>query len=83
MNNVAELIRQDLDFDMPRFFDIFLQIKIRISEGRPGLPGGDRYRFRLFFPTMGDAHTPSAAAAGSFQDYRIANVFGNFESLLR
>jgi hypothetical protein len=82
MNDLAVLVSQYLKFDVPRMFDEFLGINIRCAKGLLSLAARRLVSVQKFFLLVYDAHTPPAAARGSFDDQRKSNFLSFFRELL-
>ena len=79
MNDVAEIVRHELDFNVPRVLDVLFDINVSVAER------SRRFGFRLIEPgnklfvVSGDAHSASSAAGCRFDENRIAELSGDFE----
>ena len=81
MNRIAVLIRQHLDLDMAGVFEKFFEIDRRVRERRVGLLTGRINRIHKRGFRVDDAHAAAAAAAGRFNDDRIADRARDLDDL--
>src|SRR5690348_17112011 len=79
--DVAEFVRQDLKFDMPRRADELLEVDIGGGEGGAGLRLRLREQPRQILGALDHAHAVSSAARGSLEDDWVAYLGGELESL--
>ena len=76
VDDIAVFVAQDLNLDVTRAFDEFLDIDRRVAEGRLGFGGGHGEGRAHLFARANDAHAFSAAARRSFEHHRIADLGG-------
>ncbi len=78
VTNVAVMVGDDLDFDVPRIADITFQVDAPIAKRGLGLRPrlGDGRRQRLFID--GDPHSLAATTGGRLDQDREADRPGNF-----
>src|SRR5665213_1130154 len=82
-DDVAIVIAQYLELDVPRAFEEFLHVHRVVAEGRHGLGLGDRDRAQQRAFGVHHAHAATAAAARGFDDDRIADIAGDAQVLFR
>src|SRR5437867_12652182 len=73
VDDVAAAVAQDLEFDMVRIFDEFLDVHAGIAEGLFRFAAGGVVAFDQGDVVVGDAHTPTAAAGDGLDHDRIAD----------
>ena len=76
IDSVTLTVRQYLDLDVARIFQVFLHVDHVVIESRFRFRFGHGDRLRQFGVATHNAHTATAAAAGGLDDHRIANAFG-------
>ena len=82
VNNFAALVPEDLEFDVMRFFDIFLKIDIRVSEGFFCLhPCGEK-TFHEADVVVGGSHSFAPATRDGLNHYWVADLFSGFDGFL-
>jgi hypothetical protein len=81
MQSLAVRIGQNLEFDVPRFLDVLLDINRAVAEGLFGFAAGDVVFLCKRNVVVGDAHPASAAARHRLDDDRIADLAGNLYGL--
>ena len=74
------LVAQDLDFDVARIGDEFLDEHAVVAETRFRLRAGARETFRHLGFAEGDAHALAAAAGGGLDHHRVADLLGDLRS---
>ena len=74
IQRILVLVGKHLDFDVPRFLQVFLHVHRGIAEGRLrfGARGIDRMNQCCF--GMHDAHAAAAAAARRLDDHRVTDL---------
>ena len=77
MHHVAVAVGHDLQFDMARLVEIFLDIDSIVAEGRPGFRPGEAPGFFQPFGAGGDLHAASTTAGGGFDQHGVANAVGD------
>src|SRR5216110_3121608 len=82
MDDVSAVIGQDLELDVMRVLDEFLDVYPGIAEGPFRLGPRGVITLHEGNVVMGNAHAPSAAAGDGFNHDRIANSPGIRERLL-
>ena len=82
MDHVAVLVAQDLDFDVARIGDEFLDEDAIVAEARFRLRARARKTFGDLAPAEGDAHALAAAAGGGLDHHRVADLVGDGDRLL-
>ena len=82
MNDVAVLVAEHLDLDMPRLLDIFLDEHAVVAEARLGLRLRRDEAFLHLLAAIGDAHALAAAAGAGLDHHRIADLVGDLDRLL-
>ena len=82
MHDVAVIVGEHLELDVPRLLQELLHVDLRIAEGgeRLGLRDADGIQERGV--GVHHAHAAAAAAAGCLDDDRIADVLGDAEVLV-
>ncbi|CNU80152.1 Uncharacterised protein [Salmonella enterica subsp. enterica serovar Bovismorbificans] len=76
IDSVALAVRQHLNFDVAWIFQVFFHVYHVVAESRFRFRFGHGDGLRQFSIATNHAHTAAAAAAGRFDDHRIANTFG-------
>ena len=66
-------VREDLDFDVARLFEIFFEIEAGVAEGIHGFGGGITVRGSEFGGAGNEAHAFAAAAGDSFEQHGKAH----------
>src|SRR3989338_6913003 len=82
MKNPSVFIAQNLDLNMPRLLDIFLDINIGIAEIRLSLSLGSHQPRSQTDVIVANPHTFTAASGSSLDDNRITYALGNFYRLI-
>src|SRR5215471_15674082 len=72
--NIPMLVAKDLEFDMPRMFDILLHIKIAVAESCGSFLLCLPVKSRQILLTAHDAHAASAPTRGRLDDHGIAHL---------
>src|SRR5690606_38902831 len=83
MHGVALAVAQDLDLDVPRLLQVFLDIDGIVAEGALRLGAGGRDGYRHLLVVAGDFHAAPAAAGGGLDDHRITDLIGEPDRLRR
>src|SRR5262249_36573431 len=78
----AVVVAEDLELDVPRVLDVFLEIDIADADRRFGLTLCRLERLAQLARRADDAHAASAAAGDSLDDDRKAEVLCDFLRLL-
>ena len=81
INDVAVLVAQHLDLDVARIGDEFLDEHAVVAEGGLRLRLRAREAFHHLGFGIGNAHALAAAAGGSLDHHRIADVVGDLHRL--
>ena len=76
VNDIAVLVRQDLEFDMVRAFDIFFDEDAAVAECRLGLTRGHVHILAQFLVRPHDAQPASPASGAGFDHDGIAGAAG-------
>ncbi len=79
MDDVAVVIAEHLELDVPRRLDVFLDVHVADAEGRFRFALRRLHRVRQFGRGSDDAHAATAAAGGGFDDDRITDLFRQLE----
>ncbi len=74
MNEPAVMVAKNLDLDVPRTFDIFLDQQSAVPEGAFGLPARGGQSFGKCGSITDDAHPAPTTAGGSFNEQRKTNA---------
>ena len=82
MHGVFMPVGEDLDFDMARLLEVFLEVDHGIAERGLGLGASQGHRVEQRRFGVHDAHAPSAAAPGGLDDHRIADLARDAHDLL-
>ena len=82
MDDIAVLVAEHLDLDMPRLLDIFLDEHAVVAEARLGLGLRRVEAFLHLLAAIGDAHALAAAAGGRLDHHRIADLVGDLDRFL-
>ena len=82
IERVAERVGQDLDLDVPRLDDEFLDEHPVVAERVLGLVAAGREALEGLLVVVGDAQALAAAAGGRLDHHRVADVAGDFDSTL-
>src|SRR4051812_6111482 len=82
MDDRSEVIAEDLELDVARRFDVFLDVHVGDAERRLGLALRGLDRVRQFARGADNAHAAAAAAGGRLDDHREADLFRQLERLL-
>ena len=83
MDHVAVCVRQDLDFDVPRPGDDFLEEQGSVSEGGLGLAAAALERLRHLFRAIDQTHPAPAATGRRLEHDWIAEVASQSRCLSR
>ncbi len=83
MDGLALAVAQHLDFDVARLLQIFLDIDGVVAEGGLGFAARGRQRGGKFGRAARDLHAAPAAAGGSLDQHRIADLAGDLARLPR
>lgn len=78
---IPETVGQDLDLDMARIFQVFLQIDVGISEKALCLRTGHVHGVDQRCFGMDDAHPASTPSTRGLDDHRVADGLGNQHDL--
>ena len=83
IDRVAVLVGKDLDFDVARILEIFLDVHRRVAErglrfGPGGIDRVEKCGFRVHH-----AHAAAAAAARRLDDHRVTDLAGDLDDFLR
>src|ERR1039458_1159387 len=79
--DVAVLVGEDLEFDVPRRLDELLEVQIGRAESGAGLVLRLRKQGRQILGPVDHAHAAPAATRGGLEDDGIADSGGHFERL--
>src|ERR1043166_557981 len=82
VERLAFAVSQDLEFDMPRVFDVLLDVDGRVGERAFGFGTGRVVAFDEARVVVGHAHAATTAATRSLDDDRIANLAGDLQRIL-
>ncbi len=82
VHSVAMAVGHDLDLDVPRFLDEFLDEDLVVTETRAGLVRGTFETVAAFSVVAGDAHALAAAAGGRLEHDRVADVLGHLDGVI-
>ena len=82
VDDAALVVAQNLEFDVVRVFDVFLDVNAGVAEGLFGLGAGGVIAFDQGNVVVGDAHAASAAAGDGFDHDRVADAFGDGQGVL-
>src|SRR5260370_5430247 len=82
MNDIAVLVTQYLDFDVARIGDKFFDENTIVAETRFRFGAGTGEIFLDLGLGERDAHALAAAAGGSLDHHRVANLLGDGDGLL-
>ena len=77
VNDVAVLVANDLNFDMPRLFDVFFDKHASIAERTAGLAGGALKAVAALFVVLRQPHSLAAASRAGLEHHGIADLIGN------
>ena len=83
MHHVAVRVGHDLQLDMARAVQVFLDIHRVVAEAGPGLGAGDAPGFLDLVRALGHLHAAAAAAGGSLDQHRIADPCGDRARLVQ
>src|SRR5581483_11372778 len=83
MDDIAVIVGQHLELDVPRPLQKLLHVHLIVAEGRARLRAGDADGVEERGLTVHNAHAASAAAARSLDDDRIADLAGDAQVFLR
>ena len=81
MNNAAFLVTENLNFDMMRILDVFLNIDPGIAKRFFRFASRRVITFHERNVIMRHTHPASAAASNGFDHHRIPDVFGDGQGL--
>src|SRR5204862_3831452 len=81
-NDAAVLIAENLKLDVARRLDVLFDVHVRHAKRRLGFALRRLERVRQLSRVADDTHAAAAASGGRLDDYRIADVLGDFERLL-
>ena len=76
VNGIAVLIRNDLDFNMPGVFEIFLQVNRGIAESTAGFLPGQLQGIVQMGLGVHHAHATSTTAGRRLDDDRVTHFAG-------
>ncbi len=76
IHGIAELIGQQLDFDVARVFEEFLNEHAAVTEAGGGFGGSERHAFDELLLVARHAHALAPAPGGGFDHHRVANFLG-------
>ncbi len=82
MDHFALVVRENLEFDMVRVFDVFLDVNPGIAEGLLRFGARGVIAFDEGNVVVGHAHAAPAAAGDGLDHHGIADAFGNDEGVL-
>ncbi len=82
IDDVAVLIAEDLDLDMARVLDEFLDEHALVAEGIEAFALGRLEPFLHVGVVPGEPHALPASACAGLHHHRIADVVGPFERVL-
>lgn len=82
VNNFATLVSEDLEFDVMRFFDIFLKIDIGVSEGFFRFHPCSEKTFHEADVVVGGSHSFAPATRDGLNHYWVADLFSGFDGFL-
>src|SRR5208283_127821 len=77
VHHIAVPVGQNLEFDMSRILDVFLNIDGGVVERFFGLGAGDVVFLSKGYIVMRNPHSTSASTCNSFDDNRIADLTGD------
>ena len=83
MHHVAVRVGHDLQLDMARAVQVFLDIHRVVAEAGPGLGAGDAPCLLDLVRALGHLHAAAAAAGGSLDQHRIADPCGDRARLVQ
>ncbi len=83
MDDVAVVVRQHLELDVPRPLQELLHVDLVVAEGRARLRPRDADGVQERRLAVHHAHAAAAAAARGLDDHRVADVAGDAQVLLR
>ena len=82
VDDVAVLVGQHLDLDVPRFLDVLLGEDAAVAEGRDGLVGGPLEPVPALGVVVHHAHALAAAAGGGLEHHRVADLPGDLHGMV-
>src|ERR1700722_18308104 len=82
VHDVAVVVGEDLELDVPRLLEKLLHVHLAVAEGGERLALGDADGVQQGGVGVHHPHAAAAAAAGSLDDHRIADVLGDAEILV-
>ncbi len=82
MHDVAEVVADHLELDVPGRLDVLLEVHVADAERSLSLALRGLVRVRQFTCRPDDAHAASAATGRSFDDDGIADLLRGLQSLL-
>jgi hypothetical protein len=82
VDDVALVVAENLNFDVVRVLDEFLDVNAGIAEGLFRLGAGGVIAFDEGNVVVGDAHAASAAAGDGLDHDRIADALGDDQGVL-
>src|SRR5215831_15738498 len=82
VHHSSMLVAQDLELDMPRRLDVFLDVDVGDAKGRLGLALRRLERVRELAGIADDAHASATAAGRGLDDHRVADVLRDLERLV-
>ena len=82
MNDVSPIVAKDLELDMVRVLDAFLDVDPGIAKSLFGFRASCVVAFDQRDVIVSQTHSASAATRHGFQDHRIANLFRHRQSIL-
>src|SRR5439155_16666742 len=77
VDDVAVRVAQELDLDVARLLDVFLEKDAVVAKARPGLVLGAAEAVAQFGIGPGNAHALAAAAGSGLDHHRIADLAGD------
>src|SRR4029434_107754 len=82
VHHVTVMIADDLELDVSRALQVFLDVNVAISECRFGLPLGRPQGVRKLACRADDAHAAPSAASHGFDDDGVPDVLDDLERVL-
>src|SRR5712691_7878768 len=82
VDEVAVVVAEDLELDVPRVLEIFLDVDVADAEGRLCLALRRPQEVAKIAGRADDAHAAATAAGHRFDHHRVADVPGALERLL-
>src|SRR4051794_33712481 len=82
VNHRAVMVAENLEFDVPRVLDVFLDVDVSNTKRSLGFPLGCLERLGELAGVADDAHSTAAAARDGLDDDGESEILRNLESLL-